>query len=142
MVQISTLTEAVMVLSQEHRALTEAHKKIEADEKAYQDAYLTGIESISKVVDKCFTKVEEFSTESTALSAQNILTIEENVDALQKLVQVSLFCVFTSCIPHLTVNTAVAELAREIRRGVVCSQSHAYVHGSQRPCSSSRFASA
>lgn len=87
MVQISTLTEAVMVLSQEHRALTEAHKKIEADEKAYQDAYLTGIESISKVVEKCFTKVEEFSTESTALSTQNILTIEGNVDSLQKLVQ-------------------------------------------------------
>lgn len=87
-VQIGTLREAVMVLSEEHQALSIAHRKMEADEKTYQNAYITGIEQISAVVEKCFAKVDEFSMETNALSVKNISTLEGNVAALQENLQV------------------------------------------------------
>ena len=87
-VQIGTLTEAVMVLSQEHGALTESNRRIEEDQRAYQNTYLAGIEQIASVVERCFQKVEEFSSESTALGAENIRAIEEDLQGLRVSVQV------------------------------------------------------
>jgi hypothetical protein len=93
-VQIGTLREAIMVLSEEHQALTSAHRKIEMEEKAYQSAYMTGIEQISGVVERCFEKVDEFSTETNALSTKSIAVLEGNVQALTESMRVNV------CPPH------------------------------------------